>query len=270
MRQATRALGWATTAFWIVIAVFMVTCLYSAIQVIQANMGGSPFGVPDVSSFNGTATVSLPFSFNNTGFYDISELNVTSRITEYTGVLISASRMNVSLIAAGSHIEETHNMSISLDQIVSKNLTHLLFGSGNFSVEFVVGLKFAHIFPFQVSVDTAMPWGAPFSNLSIGDVTFDYVNQKATIPLSFENDSPYFDIVGNVNGRIYNHENVLVGSGTTALDAKSNEHYEDTLDLQVNPSTDLLELAERGRIVFRFETAVFSFEEETSWGDTPD
>ena len=270
MRQATRALGWATTVFWIIIAIFMVTCLYSAIQVIEANMRGSPFGVPEVSSSNGTATVSLPFSFNNTGFYDISELNITTRIMEYTGILISASRTNVSLIAAGSHIEETHNISISLGQIVSKNLTHLLFGSGNFSVEFVVGLKFAHVFPFQISVDRVIPWGAPLSNLSLGEVAFDYLNRKVTIPLSFRNDSPYIDIVGNVSYSIYNHENVLVGSNTTGLNVESDASYIGELNLHIDPSTDLSKLAERGRIAFRFETAVFSFDEEIRWGDTSD
>ena len=158
MRQAIRALGWATKIFWIVIAVFMITCLYSAMGLM---MGGIQFGEPEVSSSNGTATVSLPFSFNNTGFYDISELNITTCITDYNGTLISTSTTSVSLIAHGSYIEEVHNISISLDEIVSGNLTYLFFSSGNFTIEIFAGLKFAHIFPFQISINTTMPWGAP-------------------------------------------------------------------------------------------------------------
>lgn len=259
MRQAIRALSWATKIFWIVIAVFMITCLYSAMGL----MGGIQFGKLEVSSSNGTATVSLPFSFNNTGFYDISELNITTRIVGYNGTLISTSTTLVPLIPHGSIVEEVHNISISLDEIVSKNLTYLFFNSGNLSTEIFAGLRFAHIFPFQISINATMPWGAPLNNFSIGEISFDYINQKMIIPLSFKNDSP-FDVSGNVYFDIYNYENELVDSGMTTLD-------EDSLEFSVDPSVDLKELKERGgRIHFFFETSIFSFEKEIKWGDASD
>lgn len=264
MRQAIRALGWATKIFWIVIAVFMITCLYSAIYVIQANMGGNPFGEPAVSFSNGTATMSLPFAFNNTGFYDISDLNITTCIADYNRTLISAATTFVPLIPHGNNVEETHNISISLDNIVSRNLTYLFFNSGNFSIEIFAGLKFAHIFPFQISINTTMPWGAPLNNFSIGEISFDYINRKIVIPLSFNNDSPYFDVSGNIHFDIYNYENELVDSGTITLDVKSGASYEGPLELPVDP----LMLEERGRIHFFFETSIFGFEKEIKWGDS--
>jgi len=260
MRQAIRALGWATKIFWIVIAVFMITCLYSAMSLMT---GDIPFGKPEVSFSNGTATVSLPFSFNNTGLYDISDLNITTCIADYNGTLISASTTFVSLIPHGNNVEKMHNVSISLDNIVSKNLTYLFFNSGNFSIEIFAGLKFAHIFPFQMSINGTMPWGAPLNNFSIGEISFDYINQKIIIPLSFKNDSPYFDVSGNIHFDIYNYENEHVDSGTTTLDVESGESYEGPLELSVDPST----LEERGRIHFFFETSIFSFEKEIKWGD---
>lgn len=267
MRQAIRALGWATKIFWIVIAVFMITCLYSAMSLMTSLMTGDiPLGKPELSFSNGTATVSLPFSFNNTGLYDISDLNITTCIADYNGTLISASTTFVPLIPHGNNVEETHNISISLDNIVSKNLTYLFFNSGNFSIEIFAGLKFAHIFPFQMSINTTMPWGAPLNNFSIGEISFDYINRKIIIPLSFKNDSPYFDVSGNIHFDIYNYENELVDSGTTTLDVKSGESYEGPLELFVDPST----LEERGRIHFFFETSIFSFEKEIKWGDASD
>ncbi len=263
MRQAIRALGWATKIFWTVIAVFMITCLYSAMGLM---MGGIRFGEPGVSSSNGTATVSLPFAFNNTGFYDISELNVTTCIRDYNGTLISTSTTFVSLIPHGSNVEEAHNISISLDEIVSKNLTYLFFNNGNFSVEIFAGLKFAYIFPFQISINTTMPWGAPLNNFSIGEISFDYEDQKVTIPLSFKNDSP-FDVSCNIHFDIYNYENDLVDSRMTDLPpVKSGGSHEEELELPVDPST----LGERGRIHFLFETSIFSFEKEIKWGDADD
>jgi len=260
MRQAIRALGWATKIFWIVIAVFMITCLYSAMSLMT---GDIPLGKPELSFSNGTATVSLPFSFNNTGLYDISDLNITTCIADYNGTLISASTTFVPLIPHGNNVEETHNVSISLDNIVSKNLTYLFFNSGNFSIEIFAGLKFANIFPFQISINTTMPWGAPLNNFSIGEISFDYINRKIIIPLSVKNDSPYFDLSGNIHFDIYNYENELVDSGMTTLDVKPGESYEGPLELSVDPST----LEERGRIHFFFETSVFRFEKEIKWGD---
>jgi len=128
--------------FWAVIAIFMITCLYSAMSLMMNLMaGGIPLGEPEVSFSDGTATISLPFSINNTGLYDISDLNITTCIADYNRTLISTSTTIVPLIAHGSCIEEVHNISISLDKIVSKNTTYLLFNSGNFSIEIFAGLK---------------------------------------------------------------------------------------------------------------------------------
>jgi len=260
MRQAIRALGWATKIFWIVIAVFMITCLYSAMGLM---MGGIRFGEPGVSSSNGTATVSLPFSFNNTGFYDISELNVTTCIRDYNGTLISTSTTFVSLIPHGSNVEEAHNISISLDEFVSKNLTYLFFNNGNFSVEIFAGLKFAYIFPFQISINATMPWGAPLNNFSIGEISFDYEDQKATIPLSFKNDSP-FDVSGNLSFDIYNDRGELIGSGSVpeGINVESDQRREYLLQAPV----DVLKLTKKGRILLFLETSIFSIEKEVEWG----
>ena len=111
-----------------------------------------------------------------------------------------------------------------------------------------------------------MPWGAPFNNFSIGEVTFDYINHKMIVPLRFKNDSPYFDVSGNIRFDIYNYEDELVDSGMTTLDVKSGESYEGPLELSVDPLT----LEERGRIHFFFETSISSFEKEIRWGDASD
>lgn len=261
MRQAIRALGWATKIFWIVIAVFMITCLYSAMGLMIG--GGIQFGEPEVSFSNGTATVSLPFSFNNTGLYDISDLNITTCIADYNGTVISTSTTFVPLIPHGNNVEEAHNVSISLDNIVSKNLTYLFFNSGNFSMEIFAGLKFAHIFPFQISINTTMPWGAPLNNFSIGEISFDYEDQKVAIPLSFKNDSP-FDVSGNLSFDIYNDRSELIGSSSIPKDinVKSGQRHEYLLQASV----DVLKLTKKGRILLFLKTSIFSIEKEVEWG----
>ena len=271
MRQTIRAFGWATKIFWVVIAAFMITCLYSA-MILAMNLmtGEGPFGQADITWSNGTTTLSLPFRLNNTGFYDISDLNITTHIADYNGTSLSTSTTFIPLIPHGSHIAKAHNISISLDEFSSRNLTHLLFNSGNFSVEIFAGLRFAHIFPFQISFDVPFPWGAPLNNFSIGEISFDYTGRNIIVPLGFKNESPYFDVSGSIHFYIYNHEDNLVDSGMTALDVESGESYAGPLELSVSPSLDLLELEEGGRIHFVFEVSIFDFEEEIVWGDDGD
>lgn len=268
MRQAIRALGWATKIFWIVITVFMITCMYSAMGLM---MGGIQFGEPEVSSSNGTATVSLPFSFNNTGLYDISELSITTNVRDHFGTVISTSSTPEPLtIAAGISTTITHNISISIDDIISKNLTYLFFNfpfnETAFNVEVSVRLRFAHIFFFQMSTNVTnvpIPWGAPLNNFSLGEVSFYRNETKIVVPLSFENESPYFDIGGILNFSIYNYENEFVDSGTTSLPLVKSRRSCENFPLQL--SVDFSKLKERGKIHFVFETSILSFEKEMEW-----
>jgi len=250
MRYAVRALGWATKILWILILVFSVTSVYSAMNVKIR------FGEPHVFLSKEFAVISIPLFINNTGFYDLSELNITADVMDCNESLLSTSIAFVPLIPRGSSVETTHNVSISLDYITSMAQTYL-FNDTIFNVNMSVKLNFAHAIPFQVSTNMTVPWGAPLYNFSIGQISYNYLNlthQELIIPISFENHSPYFGVEGTMQVETYNDDDELLGFSESDLNVPSHSSY----DGQVKMTVDLSKITGSGEVRFYFETSVFS------------
>jgi len=251
MRYAVRALGWATIIFWIFIILFSATSVYSAMNV---RMG---FGEPQLLLSNGFAVISVPLFINNGGLYDLSELNVTVDVMDYNGSLVSTSTTLVSSIPRGSSIETEHNVSMSLDDVMSKAQIYL-FNDTIFSVNMSMKLNFARVVPFQASMNKTVPWGAPLYNFSVGQISYNYYNlthQRVIMPLSFENHSPYFGVDGVMRVEMCNASGGVIAYGTLSLDVPSYSTYEDQVELIV----DILKLTPSGEMHFYFETSAFSF-----------
>lgn len=212
MRQAIRALGWATYIFWIILIFFTVTAVYSAFQL---KLG---FRQPEVSASDGTLTASFPFSIANGGLYDISNLNISTQVRDNLGSHISDSSTFVQLVARGSNVSITHGMSINISQMTAENLSYLLFNDSVFDVSFALKLDYANAVPFRVSTNFPMPWGAPLSNLTIDSIAVSPYNTdfKATVSVSFENHSP-FSLDGNMRLDLVNGTGGLLGSGTASI-----------------------------------------------------
>ena len=251
MRYAVRALGWATKILWIFIIVFATTSVYSAMNV---KMG---FGEPQLFLSSEFVVISVPFYINNNGLYNLSELYVTVDVMDYNGSLVSTSATFVPSIPRGSSVETAHNVSMSLNDTISKAQIYL-FNDTFFNVGMSMKLNFARVVPFEASMNKTIPWGAPFYNFSIGQITYDYYNvthQRVIIPLSFENHSPYFGVDGMMRVEMCNASGEVIAFGALSLDAPSNSKYEDQVELIV----DVLKLTPSGEIRFYFETPPFSF-----------
>jgi len=251
MRYAVRALGWATKIFWIFIIVFSATSVYSAMNVRMS------FGEPQLSSSGEFLVISIPLFINNSGFYDLSELNITVDVMDYNGSLVLTSTTFVPLIQKDSSVETVHNISMSLNETISKAEIYL-FNDTIFNLNMSMKLNFASVVPFQVSMNKTIPWGAPLYNFSVGQPSYDDYNgthQRVIIPLSFENHSPYFGVDGTMRIEMCNASGGVIASGTSSLDVSSHSKYEDQVELIV----DILKLTPSGKIYFYFETSVFSF-----------
>jgi len=251
MKYVVRALGWATKILWILIIVFLVTSVYSAMNV---RIG---FGDPQVVLSNEFVVISIPLFINNTGLYDLSELNITADVMDHNQSLLSTSTTFVPLIPRGSSVETAQNISISLDNIMSKAQIYL-FNDTDFDVNMLAKLNFAHAIPFQVSTNMTIPWGAPLYNFSIGQISYNYLNlthQEAIILISFENHSPYFGVNGTMQVEIYNDNNEPLGASVSDLNVPSYSSYNG----QVGIIVDLSKITGRGEVHFYFETSAFSF-----------
>ena len=253
MKPAIRALGLATTILWILIIVFSVTALQS---IINLDIG---FGEAQIFPSSKGMMFSLPFFINNTGYYDISELNVTTRITDYNGTLLALSKTFVPLVSRGSSVETAHNISVDLRDVMSMDYIQLFLNDSFFGLDTSIALNFAHIIPLQISTNATIPWGAPFSNFSVGEISVspDYndTHGEVVIPLSFENHA-FFGITGTMQLETYNDVNELVASGKTDLDVPSQHTYEGQVYAYASLD-DVSKLTESGNVRIIFETPMF-------------
>lgn len=252
MKPAIRALGLATTILWILIIVFSVTALQS---IINLDIG---FGEAQIFPSSEGMMFSLPFFINNTGYYDISELNVTTRITDYNGTLLALSKTFVPLVSRGSSVETAHNISVDLRDVMSMDYIQLFLNDSFFGLDTSIALNFAHIIPLQISTNATIPWGAPFSNFSIGEISslpHNDTHSEVVIPLSFENHA-FFGITGTMQLETYNDVNELVASGKTDLDVPSQHTYEGQVYAYASLD-DVSKLTESGNVRIIFETPMF-------------
>jgi len=250
MKQTIRAIGLASLILWLIVIIFTATLVYSAFQI------GVVFGEMQMSTSEGTATLSLPFSIDNKGFYDISDLNITTILLDGNGASVLNSSTIVPLISSGNEVDTMHNISISLDQVESNSLYYLLFNDTTLNVNESLALKYAHVIWLRVFTNFTIPWGAPLHNLTIGEVSVNAHNTthvKAILPFGFQNHS-FFNLTGTMRVEIVNTLNQQVGAGTTNMDAPSHSSCETQMEV-------LVPLVYGGFKEARlyFDTSVFSY-----------
>jgi len=244
MKLAIRALGWTTYILWLILIVFTVTAIYSASQL------NISFDEPQWSVSGGTMTLSLPFSLNNTGFYDVSNLNISTLIRTEEGLSVSNSSTFVPLIASGSRIYAMHNISVSLDDLTSDRLSHLLFNDTVLGSEMSIALTYATVIPFKISTNLTMPWGAPLSNLTIRNPYF--TDSTIVVPTSFENHS-FFNLTGTMRLELVNNLNQQVGAEIIGINVPPRSLYSNDVAVSVSGPMNIKEV----RIYFH--TSVLSY-----------
>jgi len=252
MKHALRALGWATKIFWVLIIAFTGTAIYSALNLRIS------LGQPQVfSSSNGPLVLSLPLLINNTGYYDLSELNATAYLMDDNNSFVSASSTFVPLVPRGSVFSTATNISLDMDDFI-QGAPGYLFNDTVFNVDTSLSLRYAYAFAFEFSQNTTIDWGAPLCDFSAGQISHQPHNsthQKATIPLSFENHSPFFGVTGTIRLEMYNEMNDFMGSGTLFVDVAPHSTYENRVEAFVESST----LTGSGMLCCYFDTSMFSF-----------
>lgn len=254
MKPAIRALGIATTTIWILLIVFSATAVYSVMNL------GTDFGEAQFFPSSNGVVLSLPFFINNNGYYDISELNITTHITDSNGTLLTLSKTFIPLVSKGTNVEAAHNISIELGGATER--IELVFNDSFFVFDTFVSLNFAHIVPVQMSTNMTVPWGAPFHNVSVGKISVLNDTHVRVEPLSFENHF-FFDITGTMQLEIYNDVDELVAFGETSLDVRSNSTFSEPVDMYL---ADALLPLSVSSVHLVFETPMFTAERWVSYG----
>jgi len=255
MNIAIRTLKIATTIFWLAIIFFSVTAVYSVMN-LDVNIGEAKI----LPSSKGII-FSLPFSINNNGYYEIADLNLTTLATDPDGAVLDLTETVVSSIPQGSNVNATHTITIDLDDILSMDHASLLLEDSDFNVEIFADLNFARAVPVQLSMNTTIPWGAPFAQFSLGEISVSALNlthSEASIPVSFENRA-ILDIAGSLKLQYYDNAQELIASGMSIINAPSGYEYNEIIYLYLEQQ-DVSKLTSNGNAHMVFETPMFTVE----------
>ena len=261
MKIAIRMLSIATIILWIVILFFAVTAVYSVMNL------GANLGEAQILPSSKGITFSLPFSINNNGYYEIADLNLTTRITDPEGTVVALTETVIPSIPRGTTVNASHTVPIDLEVIQSMDHVTLLLDDSEFNVEIFAGLNFARAVPMQLSTNATIPWGAPFAHFSIGRISVSSHNithEEAEIRVRFENHA-VLDLTGSMELEFYNDSKELITSGKTDIRVPSGQGYEGVVYAYPRQQ-DVSKLTSSGNVHVVFETPMFTVEWDEQYG----
>lgn len=229
MKIPLRMIGITTTFFWIFLIAFFASAVYSA-KDIRLNFGG-----PEISATaDDKIVVSIPVTVANDGFYDIDAFNITTQVLDEKGFTIASGTTLVPVIGSNDAVSLTHNMTVDVNDLLWRNEEYL-FNDSKMPIYETVALTLAQVIPVQASTNLSLPWGAPLYNFTVGEPAYSGFNLtylRVAVPMSFENHAS-FDVAGNVQMRMYNNADQLLGEGKTSIHASPNTAYNGNIEFYV-------------------------------------
>lgn len=252
MRQTIRALTLAITILWIITLVLPITVGFSLLQL--ANQKTIGFREPTFSYSNGNFFLSAPFYINNTGFYDLSDINITILAKGHNKTISRFSEL-FPPVPAGSMINESYDISFSLSELLSKD-SELLTDDTNLDLSVYLFFRIAYLIGLGGSTNITTSWGAPFYNLTALAYPYDYSSQRLLLSLGFENHA-YFEVNGTMLLEVYNNRSELIGSVTENLNVPSDNSFSNYYELTI----DSLQITTNGVIRVYFDNTMIQEEE---------
>ncbi|UCH32184.1 MAG: hypothetical protein JSV05_02000 [Candidatus Bathyarchaeota archaeon] len=249
MNVPLRALSWALYFFWIITLAFAATCVYSAMLMNVS------FGEP-IISWADEVDVMLPISFDNGGYYNIADLNVTTLITDYLNSPIEETTTFVAQILPQNNATVFHFVSFNISEITDRS--DYLFNDSNFTLHGSVYMNYADLVPFGFERNLSIPWGAPLFNFTVGmfqSSIYNLTHLRINLPISFQNHSPYFNVTGTIDIEIFNDQLQPMGAGWGSIDTPSNSNYTGAFAVLVNSTM----MTERIQIHIHFDTELFDY-----------
>lgn len=255
--MAIRALGWATKVLWIILIVIIVTMGYSATQInVSLDEPTTAVTAQDVM-------ISLPINIRNMGFYDLTQFNLTTRITDQNGDTLANDTSLTSTIPRGTSTTDVHTIKLNITRILTAH-RDLLTNDTTFTTYQSVAFNYADAIPLDIRANQTMPWGAPLNHLTVKRVTperFNATHTAAKVELYFENHNQFMPVAGTVGVEVYDNHQNLEGTGRTSLNTDPNSTYDGQITILIRNS-DILRTpasALSGKVHVFFETSTFTY-----------
>jgi len=134
---------------------------------------------------DGFVYVSAPYSIDNGGFYDVSDLQISYEVTNYTSALVHSDTITIGTIPAGAVTSDTIEFSFPLSDFHDASVVWLIFNDDflNFALEVscYYTMKLVH---FYAEYSVSVPWDALIQDIGVDEIWTDgaqlQVNYHAT------------------------------------------------------------------------------------------
>ena len=255
MNVPIRVLGIATFIFWVFLVAFIALAAYS-IKDLNFGLGEPRFAAAP----NDQLLFSLPMYIDNRGFSSLKAFHLTTVFLDTEGSKISSASTFVPVIPPGENVTIFHNVTLNMNDLLDKDEQYL-FNDCSLTASVTAGLTFAELLPAQISTNMTYPWGAPFYNFTLGQLSYRYLsatNSSVTVPMSFENHAA-FDVDGSIRVELCDSAGSLLSESQTALNVTSHSSYKGDLEFRVPLNLAALSAARNGHFNVYFSTSLFEY-----------
>ena len=265
MRQSMKALGWATTILRILFFAFLVLVIYSLTEIAMATLSGQGIRIGEMNyeSRQEVFTMSLPLTINNTGSFEISEFRIAATFKDSAGISVAEGETVFERVPSGSSISKTLNVSVSIIDLINRNFTRLLFNDSEIMLDLGLGMRYAGLFGFNVTVPGAkFPWGAPFKDIQLGSpsepqpVPGNPDKASIRLPIQFKNNSP-IGIYGTIYMKLFDDKSSLLGSGNKTIEVVSGAFCSEDVEIELDLKT-MQNFTGKGYLEIKLETPSFT------------
>lgn len=251
MKVPIRMIGIVTVILWIFLIFFTASAAYSVTYL------HFEFKDPQIeTTLNKRVILTLPIDILNKGYYNIGSFNVTTRVSDAEGSIISQGSTLVRVIRKGESVTILHNVTLNIDDLLRKDQSYL-FNDTLLGVAESIGLRIAEIIPVEASANLSIPWGAPIYNLTVEQPLYMVLNLthlQVTIPISFENHS-FFNISGQLQLKMLNEAKLTIGSNETTIEVAQHSHYKEHIQFDVLTSS----MISKGYFEIYVSTPLFNY-----------
>jgi len=255
MRKSIQILGWSITIITLVLVSFTGLSIYSLVKTLGIDYGLS-FGELSYRSLENGFTLTIPIRLNNTGYFEVTDLQFNTTIHDVKGCELTTAASSIPKVRIGSTEKRVHNITITLRDIIDKDLTYLLFNNTEIIMDHFLKFRYAYVYSYQIDVpDNPLEWGAPFHNLTITQTTYNPSRRQLIIHLYFQNESLMI-INGTLKVIVFNDEGDRIGLGSVNVRVEPGYIFHEGVRINVEePSL----LSERGSVNLYFEAEGVSF-----------
>jgi hypothetical protein len=154
---------------------------------------------------------------------------------------------------------ETHILSISLADLISEKVPHLLFQDSQLRADMAVKCTYANLVSLRFQLpNMSIPWGAPLHEFKMDEPRispFNATHYEVDVPLSFENHAPINIVAIHVSLINYDGEDLV--SKTMTVDIHPKASFSGSLQMLLERRELGLRKEVHPQLIFR--TPDFSF-----------